>query len=77
MKLLITMLLFSSGAFASISDSCINCHGKNGVSTDTNMPTIAGMSSTFIKSTFKVYKDKQRVCNEVAGKDGKRMICVK
>jgi sulfide dehydrogenase cytochrome subunit len=40
------------------------CHGKDGVSADTNMPTISGFSPKYFQYTMKSYKEKTRLCRE-------------
>lgn len=44
---------------------CSDCHGTDGVSTHGEIPTIAGMSATFISNNLHYYKDKERPCKEV------------
>jgi sulfide dehydrogenase cytochrome subunit len=63
-----------------LAESCNACHGKDGVSTEVKIPTIAGMSAKFITSTFKAYKEKKRPCAETttpagADKDKKNDMC--
>ncbi|MBI3186242.1 MAG: c-type cytochrome [Gammaproteobacteria bacterium] len=41
---------------------CANCHGKDGASTDKDMPIIGGNSVAYITSTFANYKNKDRPC---------------
>jgi cytochrome subunit of sulfide dehydrogenase len=61
------VVLISTGYFACafaepaqyITD-CMNCHGKDGVSNEADMPTIAGASAAFIESTLFAYKDNIR-----------------
>jgi len=60
MKLLIAIvILFSSSIMAQAPDyilECMDCHGKDGVSTEKDIPTIAGASAVFIEETFAAYK---------------------
>lgn len=35
---------------------CMDCHGKNGLSQDSDIPIIAGVSAHFIEETFAAYK---------------------
>ena len=47
---------FSAGsAFAADTDKCDQCHGQNGNSTDGKVPSIAGMSETYITDTLISY----------------------
>ena len=55
-----------------LTENCTNCHGENGVSTESTVPTIAGMSELFIIDTMAIYKDRDRPCVEaeyLAGPD--------
>lgn len=51
---------------ATVFDRCSQCHGRNGVSTETNIPTIAGYSSKYILGSFKNFRSKERQCSEVS-----------
>lgn len=57
-------ILFAAPAFADPADGCANCHGKDGVSTDVNVPTIAGMSAKYLADTLGDYQKKSRPCPE-------------
>jgi sulfide dehydrogenase cytochrome subunit len=46
--------------------SCTGCHGTDGVSTDANIPSIAGASVAYLSGTLNDYKKKERPCSEVA-----------
>jgi len=66
-----TSIVYASGAAAAdaatIADQqCSQCHGKNGVSTESNIPTIAGYSAKYINESFKNFKKKLRTCAEVS-----------
>lgn len=39
---------------------CMDCHGNNGVSLNSDVPTIAGASNVFLEETLFAYKDKIR-----------------
>jgi len=62
-KILATLLttvvaISSSFTMASTPDyiqECMDCHGKNGISQKSDVPTIAGFSATFIEETFAAY----------------------
>jgi sulfide dehydrogenase cytochrome subunit len=45
-------------------DTCVGCHAKDGISTDTKVPTIAGMSVKYLTSTLGDYQKKTRPCPE-------------
>jgi sulfide dehydrogenase cytochrome subunit len=65
---------------AKLAETCTACHGKDGASTNTNIPSIGGMSAKYLNITFKAYKAKERVCAETAiltgaDKDKKTDMC--
>lgn len=43
-----------------LGNTCAGCHGLNGVSAGTTMPTLAGMPRDFIYAAMKQYKDGSR-----------------
>jgi cytochrome subunit of sulfide dehydrogenase len=65
---------FASGVWAAdvakLVGDCANCHGKDGASTDKNVPIIGGDSANYITDTFAKYKNKERPCPEVKYLDG-------
>ena len=50
---------------ATIAEGCAACHGKNGVSTESNIPIIAGYSAKYLVESLKNFKKKIRTCAEV------------
>jgi len=61
-------------------EGCAGCHGKDGVSTETDVPTIAGMSAEYLRINIEAYKKKERPCPETkvrtgAKKDTKTDMC--
>lgn len=42
--------------------SCIACHGKEGFSNDSNIPTIAGASEFFLENQLFLFQEKSRPC---------------
>jgi sulfide dehydrogenase cytochrome subunit len=50
---------------AALAASCDDCHGKNGASTEPKIPSIGGMSATYITDSLAVYQDKSRPCADV------------
>ena len=46
------------------AEGCADCHGKAGVSTETDVPTIAGHSAVYLKETMGAYRDGERPCPE-------------
>jgi cytochrome c553 len=55
---------------AQIAESCANCHGKDGVSTEADVPTIAGLSAQYLTDSMNAYKKKQRPCPETKYRAG-------
>ena len=51
---------------ASAYDQCVQCHGKNGLSTEPTIPIIAGYSEKYITESFKNFRTKTRPCAEVS-----------
>jgi len=61
--LLIVSCIVSSSAFAlenKIIKDCEDCHGKNGISFESDVPTIAGASAAFMEATLFTYQDNTR-----------------
>jgi sulfide dehydrogenase cytochrome subunit len=50
---------------AKVMEQCAACHGKNGVSTDSGIPIIAGYSAKYIVESIKNLRNKLRPCAEV------------
>lgn len=59
-------LLLPTGAWTGdvykLTENCNDCHGKDGVSKDGDIPIIAGLSSQYIIDSMKNYKKKDRPC---------------
>jgi len=49
---------------------CADCHGKDGASTDKDVPIIGGLSSAYIVQTMGMYKLKKRPCPETKYREG-------
>lgn len=43
-------------------EGCANCHGKNGASTENDIPIIGGYSVEFLTNNLKAYQSKDRDC---------------
>ena len=67
-------LVTAGGAWAAdvnkLVEDCAGCHGKDGASTDKDVPIIGGNSVTYLTETFKNYKKKIRPCPEVKYLEG-------
>jgi sulfide dehydrogenase cytochrome subunit len=65
MKLILaTILAFAATLSYADVKSCLNCHGEG------STPQIAGLSLKYLQSEIAHYKNKERACTEVTGKDG-------
>jgi len=49
---------------------CMDCHGKNGISTEPDVPTISGASELFLIDTMFAYKDGVRIAIESKYRSG-------
>lgn len=61
--LLIMLFLMSNFMIAAppqFIKNCMDCHGHDGISTESDVPIIAGASAVFIEDTFYSYKDELR-----------------
>jgi sulfide dehydrogenase cytochrome subunit len=69
-------LVFASEAFAvdvmKLVDTCANCHGKGGASTEPTVPIIGGYSVEFLVNNLKAYKTRDRECPETEYKSGSK-----
>ena len=48
---------------AATIESCANCHGKDGASTEADVPIIGGYSDDYIATALQAYQSKERVCH--------------
>jgi sulfide dehydrogenase cytochrome subunit len=55
---------------ASIAENCDGCHGSDGVSQWSDMPTIAGLSMVTIEDNMFAYADEARPCAESEYRQG-------
>lgn len=63
--LIVSCLLFTTSISAASStdvQSCFECHGNNGVSQKSDVPTIAGMSDFYLEGQMQAYQKGQRPC---------------
>jgi len=58
-------ILVQAADLDKLAANCEQCHGKDGVSTEPKIPTIAGMSSTYITDSIAAYLDKSRPCDDI------------
>ena len=67
-------LLFA-GSPAGVSagaESCADCHGKDGASTESDVPSIGGMSEQYLVEAMAAYRDSKRPCAKSAYRAGDR-----
>jgi sulfide dehydrogenase cytochrome subunit len=55
-----------------VAETCANCHGKAGASTETDMPIIGGYSIEFLTNNLKAYKNKERECPDTKYRAGSK-----
>ncbi len=51
-------------------ENCTHCHGKDGASTESDVPIIGGYSAPFITDSLTAYKKKERPCPETKYRSG-------
>lgn len=56
----------SAADVATLSEQCTQCHGRNGVSAESNIPIIAGYSAKYLSESIRAFRKKVRSCAEVA-----------
>lgn len=49
---------------------CADCHGKEGISTESDVPTIAGLSEQYLIDSMDAYRNKTRPCPESKSRAG-------
>ena len=57
---------------AKIAEDCAGCHGKDGVSTEPKIPTIAGYSAVYLGDNLIAYKNKERPCPDAKYASGEK-----
>jgi sulfide dehydrogenase cytochrome subunit len=70
---LVGLLLLVPSARADVSSvarECDQCHGTDGVSSESDVPTIAGMSAFVLEDYLLTYRDEARPCPETKYRDG-------
>lgn len=69
----LTLSPAASAAEASkVVETCFACHGKNGVSTEAKIPSIASYSEEYLAGSLKKYQKKERPCVEVEYPSGSK-----
>jgi sulfide dehydrogenase cytochrome subunit len=54
----------SSADINDIADQCADCHGKNGLSTESDIPILAGQSEILIEDALLAFSENQRPCKD-------------
>ena len=61
-------ITLAGGAWAAdvgqLVEDCNHCHGKDGASSESTIPTIGGFSAPYASDTMIAYKEKERLCIE-------------
>lgn len=60
----------ASADVADVARECDQCHGDGGVSTESDVPTIAGMSAFVLEDYLLTYQDQGRPCHETEYRSG-------
>lgn len=55
---------------AKLTEECSHCHGKDGASSESTVPTIGGISAFYLTDNMAAYKDEARPCVEAEYLDG-------
>jgi cytochrome subunit of sulfide dehydrogenase len=65
------------GVVPESATECADCHGDNGVSKRSEIPTIAGMSEFYLEGQMQAYQKQARPCPQVdkSDKSGKTDMC--
>jgi sulfide dehydrogenase cytochrome subunit len=67
-------LSLATGAWAAdvnkLAEGCANCHGKDGASTESDIPIIGGFSAVVLSDNLTAYKKKERPCPETKYRSG-------
>jgi sulfide dehydrogenase cytochrome subunit len=53
-------------------ETCASCHGKDGASTESDVPIIGGYSVPYLSDTLTAYKQKERPCPETKIRTGEK-----
>jgi sulfide dehydrogenase cytochrome subunit len=61
-----------AGDVNKLVEGCADCHGKNGASTESDVPIIGGYSVEFLTDNLNAYKKKERVCLETKIRAGSK-----
>jgi len=71
--ILVALLALAFSVTATGADpeqACTDCHGKDGASTESDVPVIGGVSAAYLTDTMATYRDSKRPCAESAYRAG-------
>lgn len=57
---------------AKLAEDCASCHGKDGVSMESDIPIIAGYSAVYLTDSLIAYKNKERPCPDAKYVSGEK-----
>ena len=60
----------SAADINALIDDCSHCHGKDGISTEPEIPIIGGFSAQYLMDSMAAYVDKDRPCPEAEYPEG-------
>lgn len=60
----------AANAGSPAADSCDDCHGKDGASTEADVPIIGGQSAVYLADSMALYAEKGRPCPESKYRSG-------
>lgn len=64
-------LALAPAAWSATPDqACADCHGKDGASTESDVPVIGGVSAAYLTDAMEAYRDSKRPCAETAYRAG-------
>jgi sulfide dehydrogenase cytochrome subunit len=63
--LMLSPMAVASDAATIMDQQCAACHGRNGASTESNIPIIGGYSAKYVSESLRSFKKKLRTCAEV------------
>ncbi|MGH3524214.1 MAG: c-type cytochrome, partial [Mycobacterium sp.] len=59
-----------AGDLNALLENCAGCHGKDGISTESDVPIIGGYSATYLTDSLTNYRNKARPCPDVKYRSG-------
>jgi sulfide dehydrogenase cytochrome subunit len=62
----------SAADVSKLVETCASCHGKDGASTEKDVPIIGGYSGQYIEDSLAAYQNKERPCPEVEYRSGEK-----